>query len=150
MSTTLLSSAQIHQEATTTELLTELRPLMEENLQAVCPESSLVGTWMDSRFIPMAVHLWIVRIDGEPVGYCGHIVAPHPFFGETWATCAAIYIRPAHRVLARRLIRQVEDDLAGQVAVISYSVPHLSNAGAFLETVMGYECRELVMGKRLV
>ena len=93
--------------------------------------------------------LWILWHEGQAVGYCAHIVAPHLFTGEMTATCAAIYVRPDHRAKVRGMLDHIEADLrkAGAV-VINYSVPHMSRAGSFFEAI-GYECRELVMAKRL-
>jgi GNAT superfamily N-acetyltransferase len=93
--------------------------------------------------------VWILWHEGAAVGYCAHIVGPHLFTGEQTATCAAIYVRPAHRDKVRKMLDDIEADLrAGGVVVINYSVPHLSKAGAFFEHV-GYECAELVMRKRI-
>jgi GNAT superfamily N-acetyltransferase len=133
-------------EPLTPTLLAYLRPLIEANHAAaqvdgpLCPDYRLLET--------MNPDVWVARDDGRPVGYVAHIISPHPHTQEVHATCLAVYLEPAHRMLARRLIRQVEEDLAGRVAVIAYSVPHLSAAGAFFEAI-GYECRELVMARRL-
>lgn len=93
--------------------------------------------------------LWMLWHEGESVGYCAHIVAPHLFTGEMTATCAAIYVRPDHRARVRKMLDHIEADLreAGAV-VINYSVPHLSKAGVFFERI-GYEYAELVMRKRI-
>ena len=143
----VLSSTSIQQEPLTAELWHELRPLMLANHEAASIDAPFNGDFLLIQ--TLNPNIWVVRVDGEPFGYCAHVVGSHPFTGEPWAVCLAIYLDPAHRGMAKRLITQIEQDLAGEVAVINYSVPHLSNAGAFFETVMGYGCMELVMCKRL-
>ncbi len=93
--------------------------------------------------------VWVLWHEGRAVGYCAHIIGPHLFTGEQTATCAAIYVRPAHRDKVRKMLDHIEEDLRSDgVTVINYSVPHLSKAGAFFERI-GYECAELVMRKRI-
>lgn len=93
--------------------------------------------------------LWILWDHGQAVGYCAHIVAPHVFTGELTANCAAIYVRPAYRANVQFMLDKIEQELKEQgVTLINYSVPHMSRAGSFFEAI-GYECRELVMYKRL-
>ena len=93
--------------------------------------------------------VWVLWHDGQAVGYCAHVVGPHLYTGEMTATCAAIYVRPAHRGKVRGMLDHIEQDLrAAGVVVINYSVPHLSKAGAFFEYI-GFECAELVMRKRI-
>lgn len=139
--------SSITREPLTLALWAELQPLIHANHAATGSEAPLaVDSWTVQGMAPF---LWLVRVDERPVGYCAHAVQAHPLYGEKWATCIALYVDPAHRMLVRSLIARVEADLAGErVACISYGVPHLSRAGAFFEAI-GYPCMELVMGKRL-
>lgn len=141
-----LPRTAITRQTLTQALLLELDPLIRANHAAAETGAPLAPDWW--QLARMGLWLWVVRVDGRAVGYCAHVVSRHPFAGEQWATCAAVYLDPAHRGLVRQMVRQIERDLAGQVAVITYSVPHLSRAGAFFEA-MGYPCAELVMQKRL-
>lgn len=138
----------IHREPVTPEFFRLLHPLMEANHAAAGVDAPLnLDLWLIQGMQP---RVWVVWHEGRPVGYCAHIVAPHLFTGELTATCAAIYVRPNHRAKVRKMLDHIEADLrAADVAVINYSVPHLSKAGAFLEKFMGYRCAELVMCKRL-
>ena len=124
-----------------------LEPLIRENHTAAGIDAALR---LDFRKLEACnPRVWILWHEGQAVGYCAHIVAPHLFTGELTATCAAIYVRPDHRAKVRRMIADIELDLCEDgVAGINYSVPHLSKAGAFFEHV-GYGCTELVMSKRL-
>lgn len=137
----------IRREPLTSQLAAELAPLMAENHAAADTGAPLApDLWLLQAMQPL---LWIVRVDGRAVGYCAHFVQPHPFFGERWASCAAIYLRPEHRGMTRRLVAQIEAELQRDgVRLVSYSVPHLSRAGSFFEAI-GYDCRELVMAKRI-
>lgn len=97
-----------------------------------------------------SLHVVVATHDDQVVGYCLLAVAPHPFYGETWATQLGLYVTPEHRgALSLRLIRHVERAMADAGAVVlSHAVPHLSRAGALFEA-LGYGCRELVMVKRI-
>lgn len=124
-----------------------LHPLIEENHKAAGIDGPLC--YNRDALEKCNPVVWVLFLDDKPVGYCAHIVGPHLFTGEQTATCAAIYVRPAHRDKVRKMLDHIEEDLrAGGVVVINYSVPHLSKAGAFFERI-GYECAELVMRKRL-
>ncbi len=99
--------------------------------------------------VGMGPLLWVVRAGGQAVGYCAHLIQPHPLFGERQALCVAIYLQPAHRGVARRLVAEIETALRAEgVAVIAYSVPHQGRAGAFFEAI-GYPCEEMVMARRI-
>ena len=121
--------------------------LIRENHEAAGIDANLM---VDRRALERCnPRVWILWHDGQAVGYCAHIVATHLFTGEITATCAAIYVRPAFRDKVRKMLDHIEADLrAGGVVVINYSVPHMSRAGSFFEAI-GYECRELVMCKRI-
>ncbi len=137
----------ITREPLTIALFDELRPLIEANHKAANVDGPLdFQPWVLQGMQPQ---VWVVRDDGKAVGYCAHIIAPNPITAERWAVCLAIYVDPKHRALARALVKQIEHDVRGDVVVVTYSVPHLSNAGAFLEVVCEYQCRELVMAKRI-
>ena len=96
-----------------------------------------------------ALCLLVARHDGRPVGYCVHAAMTNHVTGELVAYCLAIYLDPAHRTLARALVREAERmaKLAGCVT-ITFSVPHMARTGAFFEAV-GYDCAEIVMRKTL-
>lgn len=135
-------------EVLTVELIDRLRPLMEANHAAAGIDAPLnPDLWLIQGMQP---RVWVAWHEGQPVGYCAHIVSPHPLTQEMHATCLAIYLEPAHRAKARALVKRVEHDLAGTVAVIAYNVPHWSKAGAFFEhKSMGYHPTEIVMSKRM-
>lgn len=97
-----------------------------------------------------ALCVLVAVADGVAVGYCIHAAMRSHVTGELHATCLAIYLEPAYRGMAKALVREAERHAkeAGCAAIL-FSVPHLSTAGAFFETVCGYECRELVMEKRI-
>jgi hypothetical protein len=145
--TLTLAASSITREPLTSTLASELRPLMAENHQAAGIEAPLSpDLWAIQAMQP---RLWVVRDEGRAVGYCAHVIQPHPFFGELWASCAAIFVRDTHRRMVRPMVQQIERELRGDgVKVIGYSVPHLSRAGAFFEA-MGYGCAQLVMERRL-
>lgn len=142
----------ISREPLAPDLVQELQPLILANHAATgCPEPA-DPQWPVFYQIAGegALCLLVVRIDGRAVGYCAHAAIRNHGTGSLHAVCLAIYLDPAHRDLAKGLVREAERCAreAG-CGAISFAVPHLSNAGAFFETVMGYECLELVMGKRL-
>lgn len=147
-----LASLDIVPHGTTRARLSEstwsgLWDLIRENHEAAGVDANLM---VDRQSLERCnPSLWILWHEGSAVGYCAHIIAPHLFTGEMTATCAAIYVRPAHRAKVRKMLDTIEADLrAGGVVVINYSVPHMSRAGSFFEAI-GYECRELVMCKRI-
>lgn len=136
----------IHREPLTPDLCRLLRPLMEANHAAAGVDAPLdPDLWLIQGMQP---RVWVVWHEGRPVGYCAHIISRHPLTQEMHATCLAIYIDPAHRPRAFQLIRRAEADLAGHVSLIAYNLPHMTEAGVFFER-MGYDCRELVMAKRI-
>lgn len=136
----------IHQEPLTPDLCRLLRPLMEANHAAAGVDAPLdPDLWLIQGMQP---RVWVVWHEGRPVGYCAHIISPHPLTKEMHATCLAIYVDPAHIWKASWLLHRIERDLGADVAVLAYNVPHLSRAGSFFES-KGYDCRELVMAKRI-
>lgn len=137
----------IAREPLNDRLIAELGALIEANHHAASPLTTLQPDW--GTIIKMRPLLWVVRCDGVAVGYCAHLVQTHVFFGEKHAVCAAIYLSPEHRARVRGMIGQIERELTAEgVSSISYSVPHLSRAGAFFEAI-GYECAELIMVKKI-
>ncbi len=134
----------IERTALTEALISELRHLMHENHLAAHPGIPFQPRW--DILLCMPISVWVVRVAGVAVGYCAHIIALQPFTGQRVATCAAICLQPAHRGLAVPLVHQIERDLAGQVANVSYSVPIESRAAGML-LVHGYECQERVLVK---
>lgn len=142
----------IARELITPDLVQELRPLIARNHEATERPGPLAPSW--PMFYQLeadgALCLLVARIDGFAVGYCAHAAICNHGTGELHAVCLAIYLEPAHRDLAKALVREAEAAAkAAGCASIQFNVPHLSKAGAFFETVMGYQCMELVMGKRL-
>lgn len=148
----LTNPATIQREPLTSTIKAELYDLARANHAAAGHPGSFSPQWdtfaeLEARG---ALCLLVARQDGVPVGYCVHAATHNHATGELQAMCLAIYLDPAHRALARSLVRQSER-MAREAGcgAITFAVPHLSNAGAFFETVMGYECAELVMRKRL-
>lgn len=139
--------AAIARVPVTSQLWEQLGHLLKANHDATETDSPLnLDRWAIQGMHPQ---VWVVRVKDEPLGYCSHVVGPHPVYGEKWATCLAIYLHPKFRFLAADLVRVVEGDLkADGVQVIAYGVPHHSRAASFLER-MEYDCREVVMAKRL-
>lgn len=146
--TTTATRTGIARESLTLALFAELQPLIVANHAAIGTPSPLVlDSWTIQGMHPL---VWVVRSDGRSVGYCAHLVQTIPIHGEKWATCFALYLKREHSPRARALVLQVEQELKAEgVVVITYSVPHGSDAGMFFEAI-GYPCLELVMGKRLI
>ena len=132
----------------TLQTIDALRDLVKLNHDAAIPDQPLEPDW--DALARIRPWLWVAQEGAKAVGYCAHILtASHLFTGEKFSTCAAIYMLPAFRAYVPRMIAQIERELRQEgVQVINYSVPHMSRAGAFFE-VIGYECTELVMTKRV-
>ena len=142
----------ISRELLTPVLAYELLPLIAANQAATGRDESARLQW--SVFYELeaggALCLLIARVDGVAVGYCAHAAIVSHSTGNLAAVCLGIYLDPAHRAMAKALVREAEAHAsAAGCQTIEFAVPHLSNAGAFFETVMGYGCRELVMAKGL-
>lgn len=96
--------------------------------------------------------MWIARIDGEPVGYCGMWLRWHPHHKDVLqASCDVLYVHPTRRksTIALRLIRRAEDDcVRDEVCEIHFSVRPEADYSAMLRR-RDYEIRETTWGKVL-
>lgn len=135
-------------EPLTHGLIHEMRPLIDANHRDAAGHERLLPDWMGLVALPLV--LWVMRDEGQPVGYCAHLVQPHMYFtGSKKANAMAIYILDSHRGSVPKFISHIEQWLlADGVASINYMVPHHSRAACFFEAI-GYECTELVMTKQL-
>jgi len=138
----------IQQSPLTDQLWQECQPLIQANAQAAGDYPLRADKWAIQA---LNLSIWTMRDKGKLVGYCAHVVAEHPIYAQRWASCCAIYVMPAWRGCARRMIKQIEKDLiAMDVRHVTYSCPSLSSFAPFLENRrMGYQCMEIVMEKEL-
>lgn len=139
----------IAREPLTPALITELKPLLLANRDAVLIDCS--PDWGELSRLDRgdAMAVVVLRVEGHAVGYVAHIANRHHLQSEIWATCVALYVDPKHSGHAWRLIREGERlaRLAG-AAVVTYNVPVGGKAARFL-AAMRYEERELVLARRL-
>ena len=141
----------IARERLTPELVRELRPLVIANHQAAEVAAPLDPQWSMLAHLDAgdAMAVVVARVEGAAVGYVAHLANRDQISGEVSAVCLAIYLDPAHRGMARGLLRVAEDlARAAGAAAISYNLPRDSSALPFF-ALQGYHPLEVVASKRL-
>lgn len=146
-----MTVATVQREPLTSTVKAELYDLARANHAATGHPGPFAPQWETFAELDAsgALCLLVARVDGVPVGYCVHAATIGHVTGEMCALCLAVYLDPAHRVLARPMVRAAET-LAREAGCtsVTFAVPHMSRAGSFFEAI-GYECAELVMRKGL-
>lgn len=139
-------------EILTPELVTELRPLIEKNHEASGSRDPLDPDWRTIGKLDAghAFCLHVVRDDGRAVGYCGQVMNHGHVDSLKHATVVAIYLDPAYRQHALRLIEYAEGCAAGAGAKsFRINVPHEAVRLGLLLSRYGYEPIETVMCRTL-
>ncbi len=132
------------------DIVTELKHLIVAN-HAEVGGAPLDPQWMTlyQMHVNRALKLFVVYVDGVAVGYCAHLVTVHPLHGELWSHSVAVYLVPAWRRLARRLVEEVEAALkADGVAWVAWGVPE-GSPGLRMLRRLGYGMPEVTLRKRV-
>ena len=146
-----------YQEEKLSDILPEMKPLLEEHWEEVAWYKDTIKLNPDYDMYLMMeergrVHVSTARDDGKLVGYTVNFVAPNPHYSDhVYAVNDIIFLLPEYRhgFTAKGMIDYSEQKLEEMgVSVMTFHMK-LANPFTTLLESCGFDCQELLFSKKL-